>query len=189
MEPHKQIKAVAQTYLQEQQLREQAEYIAVLENIVATIAEQSGLTPEQLIEELFKTDAQRKDPKFAGQQLRNAARLVRVAKLVGGKARAAAHSGNPDINAQVGGDVTEKLTRISAMMNALGANTRVGSSGEFAVVQNHDATPVVGSAKVDFSRGSETKRMNAAREAAVIRNSGLRKRRLDAEQQKWVTGG
>ena len=50
MEPHKQIKAVAQTYLQEQQLREQAEYIAVLENIIATIAQELQVKPEELIE-------------------------------------------------------------------------------------------------------------------------------------------
>lgn len=50
MEPHKQIKAVAQTYLQEQQLREQAEYIVVLENIIATIAQELQVNPEELIE-------------------------------------------------------------------------------------------------------------------------------------------
>jgi hypothetical protein len=52
MEPSKQIKAVAQTYLQEQQLREQAEYIAVLENTIITIANEIGVEPQQLINEL-----------------------------------------------------------------------------------------------------------------------------------------
>ena len=52
MEPHKQIKAVAQTYLQEQQLREQAEYIAVLENTIITIANEIGIEPQELINEL-----------------------------------------------------------------------------------------------------------------------------------------
>jgi hypothetical protein len=49
MEPSKQIKAVAQTYLQEQQLREQAEYIAVLENTIITIANEIGVEPQQLV--------------------------------------------------------------------------------------------------------------------------------------------
>lgn len=52
MEPHKQIKAVAQTYLQEQQLREQAEYIALLENTIEVIAKELGVEPQQLINEL-----------------------------------------------------------------------------------------------------------------------------------------
>jgi hypothetical protein len=52
MEPSKQIKAIAQTYLQEQQLREQAEYIAVLENTIITIANEIGIEPQQLINEL-----------------------------------------------------------------------------------------------------------------------------------------
>jgi len=52
MEPSKQIKTVAQTYLQEQQLREQAEYIAVLENTIITIANEIGIEPQQLINEL-----------------------------------------------------------------------------------------------------------------------------------------
>jgi hypothetical protein len=52
MEPHKQIKAVAQTYLQEQQLKEQAEYISVLEHTIEVIAEQLGVEPQQLINEL-----------------------------------------------------------------------------------------------------------------------------------------
>lgn len=52
MEPVKQIKAVAHTYLQEQQLREQAEYIAVLENTIQVIAEELGIPPQQLINEI-----------------------------------------------------------------------------------------------------------------------------------------
>lgn len=52
MEPSKQIRAVAQTYLQEQQLKEQAEYIAVLESTIVAIAEQLGVEPQQLINEV-----------------------------------------------------------------------------------------------------------------------------------------
>lgn len=52
MEPSKQIKAVAQTYLQEQQLKQQAEYIAVLENTIAAIANEIGVEPQQLISEV-----------------------------------------------------------------------------------------------------------------------------------------
>lgn len=52
MDPVKQIKAVAQTYLQEQQLKEQAEYISVLEHTIEVIAEELGIPPQQLINEI-----------------------------------------------------------------------------------------------------------------------------------------
>jgi hypothetical protein len=61
MEPSKQIRAVAQTYLREQQLkeqaeyisvREQAEYISVLEHTIEVIAEHFGFESQQLINEL-----------------------------------------------------------------------------------------------------------------------------------------
>lgn len=52
MDPVKQIKAVAQTYLQEQQLKEQAEYISVLEHTIEVIAEELGVPPQQLINEI-----------------------------------------------------------------------------------------------------------------------------------------
>lgn len=52
MDSVKQIKAVAQTYLQEQQLNEQAEYIAVLENTIIAIAKEIGMEPQQLINEI-----------------------------------------------------------------------------------------------------------------------------------------
>jgi hypothetical protein len=52
MDSVKQIKAVAQTYLQEQQLKEQAEYIAVLENTIIAIAKEIGMEPQQLINEI-----------------------------------------------------------------------------------------------------------------------------------------
>lgn len=52
MEPIKQIKAVAQTYLQEQQLKEQAEYISVLEHTIEVIAEELGVPPQELINEI-----------------------------------------------------------------------------------------------------------------------------------------
>lgn len=61
MDAPKQIKAVAQTYLQEQQLKEQAEYISVLEHTIEVIAEELGVSPQELINELnvmgaLKTD-------------------------------------------------------------------------------------------------------------------------------------
>lgn len=52
MDAPKQIKAVAQTYLQEQQLKEQAEYISVLEHTIEVIAEELGVSPQELINEL-----------------------------------------------------------------------------------------------------------------------------------------
>lgn len=52
MEPSKKIKAVAQTYLQEQQLKEQAEYISMLEHTIEVIAEELGVLPQELINEL-----------------------------------------------------------------------------------------------------------------------------------------
>lgn len=52
MDSVKQIKAVAQTYLQEQQLKEQAEYISVLEHTIEVIAEELGIPPQQLINEI-----------------------------------------------------------------------------------------------------------------------------------------
>ena len=52
MDASKQIKAVAQTYLQEQQLKEQAEYISVLEHTIEVIAEELRVSPQELINEL-----------------------------------------------------------------------------------------------------------------------------------------
>ena len=54
MEPQKQIKAVAQTYLQEQQIKQQADYIVMLENAIANIAESMDMSVEDLLNEMAK---------------------------------------------------------------------------------------------------------------------------------------
>ena len=63
MEPSKQIKAVAQTYLQEQQIKQQADYIVMLENAIANIAESMDMSVEDLLNEMAMTDKAFKDLK------------------------------------------------------------------------------------------------------------------------------